>query len=190
MKTQIIGYVNGQFIYGEPTIVAQTERYTITCYGAASYGLKVEGITEEMHHTSETEARRAAEQWTPVVELDADNDGYFLVDTSGEIVAAGLPTSEAIDQACEECGVRVNQSGRIAKLVGAAPTTTGTYDESTNTVRQIKTVTIREIRAALFDVTDQNMTINDLRALLFAIEDQDTPIATWSLGAVINRGQL
>ena len=59
-----------------------------------------------------------------------------------------------------------------------------------DTDRKPKTITIRELRAALFDVTDDEMTIKDLRALLFAIEDQDTPIPTWNLGNVINRGKV
>lgn len=57
------------------------------------------------------------------------------------------------------------------------------------TERQPKTITIRELRATLFDVTNQEMTISDLRAVLFAVEDQDTPIDIWALGAHINRAE-
>lgn len=66
MSKQIVGYINGQFTYGEVETIYQTDRVQIVRYGSASYALHVDG--EYMsHHTTEAEARRYADMWVPPV---------------------------------------------------------------------------------------------------------------------------
>jgi len=37
-------------------------------------------------------------------------------------------------------------------------------------------MTTRELREALYHLSNQNMTVKDLRAMLFAVEDQDAKL--------------
>ena len=46
-------------------------------------------------------------------------------------------------------------------------------------------MTPRELRTLLFAITDQSLTISDLRAALFTVQDQDTELTTEALKAAL-----